>query len=314
MTGFLKKIKRSLTALLERMKIRRDVSAAFRHDRREFLANAGALNPRNPAAKIAEITMAYHVLAKGLTMPSRRIPFGVGAADRLERLLAEWDALDAEKPTADTQVEHARAVLAEYRRVHSVPSISSGLEPHFAKADFYAAVDAPFPVFAASRHVCRHFAGPVERERLERALALALTAPSACNRQHCRLHVIEDRSLRDRLFAMQGGTRGFGEAADKVIVVTADLSAIRWAWERHDAYVNGGIMTMNLAYALHHEKIAHCILHWSVSPANDRAAHALLSIPANEAIVQVFVCGEAPDEFDIAASPRRSPCEVVTWH
>ena len=71
---------------------------------------------------------------------------------------------------------------------------------------------------------------------------------------------------------------------------------------------------MNLCYALHYYGVAHCILHWSVSPETDRTAHGLLNIPANEAIVQVLACGLPPDTFDVAASPRRLLDEIVTWH
>ena len=60
--------------------------------------------------------------------------------------------------------------------------------------------------------------------------------------------------------------------------------------------------------------MAHCILHWSVSPETDRAAHETLGIPANEVIVQVLACGMPPEEFDVAASPRRTVNEILTWH
>jgi hypothetical protein len=40
----------------------------------------------------------------------------------------------------------------------------------------------------------------------------------------------------------------------------------------------------------------------------------MLDIPANEAIVQVIACGMPPEEFDVAASPRRSLQEIMTWH
>ena len=120
--------------------------------------------------------------------------------------------------------------------------------------------------------------------------------------------------MRDALFELQRGTRGFGMEVDKVLVVTADLSTVRWAWERHDCYVNGGIFVMNLCYALHYEGVAHCILHWSVSPENDRKAHKLIGIPANEAIVQLIACGMPPDEFDVASSPRRPLEDILSWH
>ena len=325
MIELLRKVKRALSAWILKGKVRREANIAFRYDRAQFMANAGALHLDRKAAARAEIVMGYHVLEKGLTMPRRRLGFGKGAVVHLVNLIQSFEKRFGNDP----QVRHAVGVLRAYREMHRecpdpMPRLDAFLaahedvpaatQPHVRREEFFAAKDAPFPVFAASRHVVRHFAGTVSRGTVEEAVSLALTAPSACNRQHARVHVIDDPALRDRLFAAQGGTRGFGADADKVIVVTADLSAVRWAWERHDCYVNGGIFVMNLCYALHYLGVAHCILHWSVSPDVDREAHRLLGIPANEAIVQVIACGMPPEEFDVASSPRLSVSDVTTWH
>ena len=330
MIELLKKVKRALSAWALRIRVRREACAAFRYDKAQFMANAGALHLDRKAAARAEIVMGYHVLEKGLTMPRRRLGFGKGAVVHLVNLIQSFEKRFGEDP----QVRHAVGVLKAYAELHETAGESgdSGIpeplvnflaahddvpaaaQPHVRREDFFAAKDAPFPRFAASRHVVRHFEGPVPRETVEAAVKLALTAPSACNRQHSRVHVIDDPALRDRLFAAQGGTRGFGADADKVLVVTADLSAVRWAWERHDCYVNGGIFVMNLCYALHYLGVAHCILHWSVSPDVDREAHKFLGIPPNEAIVQVIACGMPPEEFDVASSPRLSVSDVLTWH
>ena len=326
MIELLKKVKRALSAWALKAKVRREANIAFRYDRAQFMANAGALHLDRKAAACAEIVMGYHVIEKGLTMPRRRLGFGKGAVVHLVNLISSFEKRFGRD---DPQVRHAVGVLRAYRELHrespdAMPRLDAFLaahsdipaadEPHVTRGEFFAAKDAPFPRFAASRHVCRHFAGPVPRETIESAVELALTAPSACNRQHARVHVVDDPALRDRLFAAQGGTRGFGVDADKVIVVTSDLSAIRWGWERHDCYVNGGIFVMNLCYALHYFGVAHCILHWSVSPEVDRAAHEFLGIPVNEAIVQVIACGMPPEEFDVAASPRLAVSDVLTWH
>ena len=298
---------------------------AFRYDKAQFMAHAGALHLDRKAAARAEIVMGYHVLEKGLTMPRRRLGFGKGAIVHLMNLIESFERRFGDDP----QVNHAVGVLRAYRELHkdspdpmprldaflaAHPDVPAAAQPHVKRDDFFSAKDAPFPAFAASRHVVRHFAGPVPRETIAEAVSLALTAPSACNRQHARVHVIDDPALRDRLFAVQGGTRGFGADADKVIVVTADLSCVRWSWERHDGYVNGGIFVMNLCYALHYLGVAHCILHWSVSPDVDRDAHRFLDIPPNEAIVQVIACGMPPEEFDVASSPRLPVSDVLTWH
>ena len=326
--GFLRRVKRTATAFLGRLSVRREAARAFRYDKAQFMANAGALHLDRKAAARSEIVMGYHVLEKGLTMPRRRLGFGKGAVVHLTNLISSFERRFG---CGDPQVRHAVGVLRAYAELHGMSGetgisdalarflaahedVPAATQPHVRRADFFAAKDAPFPEFAASRHVCRHFAGPVPRETVEKAVEIAATAPSACNRQHARVHVIDDPALRDRLFAAQGGTRGFGADADKVIVVTADLSAVRWAWERHDCYVNGGIFVMNLCYALHHLGVAHCILHWSVSPDVDREAHRFLGIPTNEAIVQVIACGMPPEEFDVASSPRLSASDVLTWH
>ena len=321
----LKRIKRALFAWRLRLSVKRDAVRAFRYDRAQFIAHAGALHLDRKAAACAEIVMGYHVIEKGLTMPHRRLGFGGKAVLHLINLIESFER----RFEADPQVRHAVGVLRAYRELHrewpepmrrldaflaAHPDVPAAVEPHVRRADFFAAKDRPFPEFAASRHVVRHFAGPVPRADLEAAMALALTAPSACNRQHARVHVIDSPALRDKLFALQGGTRGFGQDADKVLVVTADLSSVRWGWERHDGYTNGGIFVMNLCYALHYCGIAHCILHWSVAPEIDREAHRLVGIPQNEAIVQVIACGLPPEEFDVAASPRRTLGEVMTWH
>ncbi|MCR5415027.1 MAG: nitroreductase family protein [Kiritimatiellae bacterium] len=325
MVESLKRLKRALCAFLLRMKIRREANAAFRYDRRLFMRNAGALHPERKAAAVSEIVMGYHVLEKGITMPHRRLGFGRDAACRLADLI---DSFERRFGKGDGQVDHAASVLRAYRELHrdwpagmerldaflAEHPCAAAVEPHVRRADFFAARESPFPAFAASRHVVRHFGGPVPRETIERAVSVALTAPSACNRQHARVHAVCGKRLIERLFALQGGTRGFGQDADKALVVTADLSSVRWGWERHDAYVNGGIFVMNLAYALHHCGVAHCILHWSVSPRADAEARKLLGIPGNEAIVQILACGLPPEEFDVAASPRRPLCEAMVWH
>ena len=354
MIEFLRKAKRTIVSRLNRAKVRAEAARAFRYDKAQFMANAGALHLDRTAAARAEIVMGYHVLEKGLTMPRRRLGFGKGAVVHLINLIEtferKFESTLANPPLpspsspltspnqtltgpnstlSDPQVRHAVGVLRAYRELHRdwpepMPRLDAFLaahadvppayEPHVRRSDFFAAKDAPFPQFAASRHVCRHFAGSVPRETIKSAVALALTAPSACNRQHARVHVVDDPALRDRLFAAQGGTRGFGQDADKVLMVTADLSSVRWGWERHDCYVNGGIFVMNLCYALHYFGVAHCILHWSVSPEVDRAVHEFLGIPSNEAIVQVIACGMPPEEFDVAASPRLAVSDVLTWH
>ena len=113
---------------------------------------------------------------------------------------------------------------------------------------------------------------------------------------------------------MQGGNRGFGHLADKFLVITSDISDLYWAVERYDLYTNAGIFVMNLCYALHFRKIAHCILHCSLRPSADMELRRVLSIPENERFVCMIACGIAPDEFNVAASKRKPIDSIFFMH
>ena len=241
----------------------------------------------------------------------------------------------SEKFPQDDQILHAISVLDAYREVHRKenfnlsPDLQQALDSllaDFPPADhgkghmemtreqYYAHLESPFPEFSASRHSVRHFNGPVSLEQIEQAVSLARNAPSACNRQHARVHCICDKEIREKVLSLQNGNRGFGHLADKLLIITADLHDIRWEEERNDLYTNAGIFLMNLCYALHANKVAHCLLNWSVSPLQDIRLRQLVSIPDHETVVCILACGDCPEQFSLAASPRKPVSKILTIH
>lgn len=333
LAGWLRSVARALKA---RWKLTADRCAcrrAFAYDRARYLKYSGAFRPVTREARRAELVMGYHVIEKGLTMPKRHLGFGKWQLIRLMELV---EAFARDFGPDDDQLVHAVRVVLAYEKLHSQSgwdesedrdfwgkvhgfsnrhaSFAPAEEPHLTSRQLFADRDAPFPRFAASRRTVRHFAGSVSVETIRSAVELAMTAPSACNRQHTRIHCVGTPALRERLMGVQGGCRGFGADADKFLVVTADLGSERWWAERHDAWVNAGIFLMNLAYALHWHGVAHCILNWSVEPKRDRSLRSILGIPEAEEIIAVVACGAPADELDVAASPRRPVAGVFTLH
>lgn len=275
---------------------------------------------------VARIVMAYHIIEKGLTMPERRMGFGRPVIKGLMAAIDDFMARYGMCP----QVRHAIGVLHAYAKLHADfdrsedPFFGDALDAflakhadvpiatqrHMMRADFFSRINAPFPEFAASRHTVRHYAGPVSLETIRKAVSLAMTAPSACNRQHARVYVASDETLRRQLLALQNGNRGFGHLADKLLVVTTDLADLCGPNERNDGFVNGGIFLMNLCYALHYYEVGHCILNWSVVPDTDKAIRALVPMRDSETTVALLTCGALPEKVDIAASPRRDLAEI----
>lgn len=301
----------------------------FAYDCKRLVRYAGCFNAEPRAASLARIIMAYHVLEKGLTMPRRHLDFGHAAVLNLVGLIEDFEKRFG---LIDAQVSHAVGCVKEYYELHTAANFDMSKDEVFwhrvsvfceahdtikaskqiktTREEFFSNNESSFPIFAASRHTSRHYEGVVDISRIKAAVKLAMTAPSACNRQFVKVYCVSNHETRDKLFSFQNGNRGFGADADKVLVVTADLCGNRWAEERNDLYTNAGIFIMNLCYALHYNKIAHCILNWSVSPESDKAAHRLLNIPENELIAMILSCGNAPEKFSVASSPRKSVKDI----
>lgn len=264
----------------------------FAYDRARFLAHSPHSRETKEGA-LASIIMNYHIVEKGLTMPDFRLGFG---QPKLLALVASLNDFADRFGTDAPQFREAVAVVAEYRKVHAEANfkiseeLSEALdallrrvpvEPshqiEMTRERYFSSLDAPFERFSASRHSVRNFAGTVSVEQIRSAVALANNAPSACNRQYMRVHCLTDKNDVRRALALQNGNRGFGHLADKLLVLTADLRAV-WGTERNDLFTNAGIYLMNLCYALHKNRVAHCMLNWSVSPKTDRELRRLINV------------------------------------
>jgi nitroreductase len=281
---------------------------------------------------LAKVILTYHVLEKGLTMPNRRLDFGhqvvLDLMGQINDFIKLWGS--------DPQVLHAVGTVKSYFKLHRDSgfdfsnnceywnqvekfcacheNIPDSQQYIFSREEFFGDVKDVFGKFAHSRHTVRHYCGSIPYGEIVNSVALAQTAPSACNRQHSRVHCVSDHNLRNQLLSLQNGNRGFGMDADKLLVVTTDLHDIQCIEERNDPYVNAGIFIMNLCYALHYYKIGCCILNWHVVPETDLIARELLHIPCSESIVAIIACGLVPDKFEVAQSPKKDIKAILFNH
>lgn len=305
----------------------------LKYDAKRYTTHAGVFNPETKENLLARIIHTYHGLEKGLTMPNRRMNFGHEAVLTLVGLIQEYITRYGQP---SEQVKHGIGILKAYvtmhadfdgkedfdfwKSIHSIidrfPEVSPSIQPHKSAEEFYADIHSDFERFAKSRHTLRHYIGSVSEDEVRKAVQLAMTAPSACNRQPVRVHCVSDKTLKNKVLALQSGNRGFGTDADKVLIITGDLSDICWVDERYDIYTNCGIFIMNLCYSLFYYKIAHCILNWSicVSPEKDKALHELVGIPENEVVAAMITCGKTPEFIDVAQSPRRELSDILSFH
>jgi nitroreductase len=198
-----------------------------------------------------------------------------------------------------------------------MPGIDATQQCVYTSEAYYQHSQASFDLFSQSRHSLRHFSttAEVSVDEVVKAIELAQNAPSSCNRQSSRVHVVAERPLIEAVLALQNGNRGFGHLVSKLLVLTVDLSCYNGINERNLCYIDSGIYAMNLLYALHHQQIGACTLNWCDSPEDDAKLRSLLDIPASETITLFIACGKAPEgTFKVASSPRVEAKNVITIH
>ncbi|WP_178360979.1 nitroreductase family protein [Mycolicibacterium hippocampi] len=165
--------------------------------------------------------------------------------------------------------------------------------------------------FFRSRRSVRDFdSAQVPDETLTRAVALALQSPSVCNRQAWRVRFFRGDDV-SRILAHQNGNSGFRYVIPVVGLITVDTRMFSAAGERNQPWIEGGIFSMSLVWALHALRVDSCMLNMSVRNKQASAVRKEFGIPDNELIIMMIAIGYARPGHRIARSPRRQTNEVI---
>jgi nitroreductase len=271
---------------------------------------------------LGKIIADYHVIEKGLTMPESRAGFG---ADKIIGLVDNCFSYMDSFGCDNEQVRYALSVLVEYDEFHKEanfkldPKVQEKIELARTKKvessnqisvlakDYFPSDNCGFSEFSRSRRSVRHYSNKeVSLDVIKKAVAIAQNAPSSCNRQGTRVYVVSGKREIEKLLSIQRGNRGFGHLANKFIIVTGSLGYSFGRFERHLAYVDGGMYLMNLLYALHDRGVVACPLNSYFSHKDCAEFKTFFNIPDEEVLIGLISCGYATDSFKIAYSYRSS--------
>ncbi|MBX3176557.1 MAG: nitroreductase family protein [Candidatus Hydrogenedentes bacterium] len=310
-----------------------DLYRCYIYDFKRFSRFSAASSPDPTQESLRSlITIDYHRLEKGLSLRDCRVGFGRPAAEDLLRntktYLAEYGG--------DVITEIALNVLREYARFNGGHGVDvawltgeldqisaptpAGSEPQggtyvLGRDELLAKSKRDLSDFFASRHSIRDFSDEdVDPKLIEQAVGMALSTPSVCNRQAWRVHLFSDREEMTRALELQNGNVGFRHQINKLIIITCDLRCFVKNDERNQSWIDGGMFSMSLIYALHSLGLGTCCLNWAVPPWNDEMLRALGAIPENEVVMMFLAVGHLPEEFKVAQSRRRAIVDVLTAH
>ena len=299
-----------------------------RYDARRFIRTSAKSDTEE--SLIGLITNNVHSIEKGFTMPDFRMGFG---QKRLREILDQCILYVRKYGTKNVQITEAAKTILDYRKCHedksfalpedikskiqtflmSFPDISTDtIQVDMTKDEFFSKKESSFMEFSASRRSARIFTKePVAVELIEKAIVLAQNAPSACNRQSPRVYLVKTPAKVQEVLRYQGGNRGFGQTVDKLLVVCGYLGNYHDT-ERNCVYIDGGIFTLNLSYALHYYGIGSCILNWSVTKLRDKKIREILPIRDNEVVIDIIACGNVPESFKLCRSEKKQLESILT--
>lgn len=163
--------------------------------------------------------------------------------------------------------------------------------------------------FISSRRSIRQFSSrPVSVDTIRRAVELAQRAPSACNRQTCRVYIpigaaetVVSNSVR--------GKRGFENHIHQWAVVTCDR-ALYLNSEAFQWYLDGGIFIYSLLLSLHALGVESCVHQWLPMDAG-KDVRKSLGISEFEAICGVIAFGYPDKETRVLTAQRRQLDDVL---
>ncbi len=164
-----------------------------------------------------------------------------------------------------------------------------------------------------SRRSVRDFLDlPLKQEDIDFALDCFLKAPTACNRQMCKVYQVASPSLKKKMSETILGIGGFNIATTTLFVFTYDLGAFEFYGERNQGYVNVGLTAMNFANGLHSRGIGSCFMQWSNNRKDDKKIRKALRLPERERIGLVVGAGYYKDDVLIPCSARRKKEDIYS--
>lgn len=196
------------------------------------------------------------------------------------------------------------------QRIDYIPT-NAGCEKYNFE-EIYSKIDTDYSKFLfSSRHSVRSYVNkPISTEIMNEVLELALSAPSACNRQPTKVFWTNNIQKVNEINKNIPGNKGFEEGIYNWAIVAVDremfgtTESLQW-------YVNGGIFLSHFVMALHSYKIGSCIFQIPIASQQGRNLRKIADIPDIFAVVAVVGYGyPAPNVKRICAD--RKPVDEIS--
>lgn len=301
--------------------------AGFIYDFTRFYRHTSSIDITTSAQRSYRVAKVYHSLEKSLSFRDRSPQSGWTAARQLVELLSSrpkgacidfhervaMKVLNDFLAASGSRSEDVATTHALIKELGPIDPITPG-GILFRDLDQLSSgtLDDPEKFFLTRRSVRDFSERAVAEETIERAILLATSSPSVCNRQAWHVYVSDKRNIIDRALTFQNGNTGFGHQVRTLLVVCADLAAFHDGMERYQHWIDGGMFAMSIVLALHSLGVASCCLNWSRGPRQDVAFRKAFNVVSSHSVVMMIAVGYPNDVVKVCASPRRPLGDILS--
>lgn len=170
-----------------------------------------------------------------------------------------------------------------------------------------------FSSFCQSRFSVRDFSEEcVDLSLINNAINTSLKTPSACNRQPWKVHIFQGEKAKS-ILKYQNGNRGFNKNIQTVLLITGELTSFSNG-ERNQVYIDGGLFSMSLIYALHSQALGVCALNTALKVPQEKLLFSAASLPMHEVPIMMLAVGNLKASYKVAKSKGKSLSEIVHVH
>lgn len=312
------------------------ISKAFRREHQAVLSGRMHYEDSlaNAESSIFLLRRNVHRIEKGLIMRPRRKVFATSyimetvhsfqkqmtatkshAQEKSDELQWAEDVLDVyfEVTGSQPHIDMARVLFRE-----TVGSFCHELSRAPYKRDLQVPPSVHFDALYAlsrRRRSVRWFEQrPVPRDLVDKALRIAVQAPSACNRQPYVFHFFDEPEQVKHIASIPMGTVGYSDNIPALAVVVGDQSAYFSERDRHVIYIDASLAAMSFLFALESLGLSSCCINWPDKEPQESQMKAKLGLNSYERVVILIAFGFPDTEGNVPYSQKKNLETVRTFN
>lgn len=153
----------------------------------------------------------------------------------------------------------------------------------------------------------------VSKEDLVRMVTAAAYAPSACNRQPFRFLIADSREAASVIAKCAGGTGGFADNLQALVVIVGDLSSYPSERDRHLIYIDASLAAMQMMLSAETLGLSTCPINWPDVESAENEIARLLPLLEYQRVIMLLAVGYAEPSGGVPYSQKKGITEIVDF-